>query len=136
MTLTFNRVSYGNLLSEVVPQVIETEEEYDRLLEIAERLTFKQNQTPEESALYKLLVQLIEVYEAEHYPMEESAPHEVLAGLLETSPTSRNDLVGWIGSDEEIDRILSGEQPISQKQAELLGRRFKVSPDLFLRDRR
>lgn len=35
MTLTFDKTVYSNLLSEYRPQVIETEEEYDRALAIA-----------------------------------------------------------------------------------------------------
>ncbi|MGV0104973.1 hypothetical protein NSTCB13_03678 [Nostoc sp. DSM 114160] len=41
------------------PKVIETKEEYDRALAIAERLTFSQNRTPEEQALHQLIVMLI-----------------------------------------------------------------------------
>ena len=36
----------------------ESEEEYDRALKIAEKLTFAKNRTPEETALHKLLVTL------------------------------------------------------------------------------
>ena len=41
---------------------------------IAEKLNFTKNKTPEEAALYKLVVTLIKAYEIENYPMEES-PH-------------------------------------------------------------
>ncbi|MGL4880046.1 MAG: helix-turn-helix domain-containing protein, partial [Waterburya sp.] len=78
MTFTFNTAVYCNLLNEFVPKVIETEAEYDRALAVAEKLTFKKNRTLEEKALHKLLVTLIEVYETENYPMEESTPHEIL----------------------------------------------------------
>ena len=60
-------------------QVIETEEEYDRALKIAEQLTFAQNRTPEEKALHKFIVTLIEAYETENYPMEESAPFNLMS---------------------------------------------------------
>ncbi|MGB7709503.1 MAG: hypothetical protein WBL95_08180 [Microcoleus sp.] len=69
MMITFDRATYSNLLAEIAPKVIETEDEYDRLLVIAERLTFAKNSTPEERILYKLLVTLIEVYETENYPI-------------------------------------------------------------------
>ncbi|BAU66388.1 HTH transcriptional regulator [Stanieria sp. NIES-3757] len=81
MTLTFNKTAYSNLLSQYTPQVIETQEEYDRALAIAEKLTFAKNRTPEEKALHKLVVTLIEAYEAENYPMEESTPYEILQHL-------------------------------------------------------
>jgi HTH-type transcriptional regulator/antitoxin HigA len=50
MTLTFDQDVYRNLLAEVAPKVIETQEEYDRALAVAERLTFAKNRTPEERA--------------------------------------------------------------------------------------
>ena len=51
MTLTFDTKAYLNLLSQYIPQVIETEEEYDRVLRIVEQLTLVKNRTPEEKAL-------------------------------------------------------------------------------------
>jgi HTH-type transcriptional regulator / antitoxin HigA len=132
MTLTFNPQSYSSLLSETLPQVIETEAEYDRLLGLAERLhSKKQNRTPEESALQKLLVMLIEAYEEKEYPMPASPPHRVLQHILEMSGTSSEDLVGWLGSDQVVADILSGERGIDQTQADLLGDRFGVSAGLF-----
>jgi len=77
MILTFDRTTYSNLLAEIAPKAIETEEEYDRLLAVAQRLTFAKNLTPEEKILYKLLVTLIEVYETENYPIDKSEPHEI-----------------------------------------------------------
>ena len=51
MTFTFDRNVYCNLLTEVMPVAIETEEECDRVLKIVEELTFKKNRTIEEKAL-------------------------------------------------------------------------------------
>ncbi len=51
MTLTFDTKAYSNLLSQYIPQVIETEEEYDSVLKIVEKLTFAKNRTLEEKAL-------------------------------------------------------------------------------------
>ena len=78
MTHYFDRNTYRNLLTEAIPVAIETEEEYVRVLKIVQKLTFKKNRTIEEKALHKLLVILIEAYETENYPIEESTPHEIL----------------------------------------------------------
>ena len=53
MILTFDGATYSKLLAEIAPRAIETEEEYDRLLAVAERLTFAKNVTSEERALSK-----------------------------------------------------------------------------------
>jgi HTH-type transcriptional regulator/antitoxin HigA len=132
MTLTFNTSEYSNLLAKFAPKVIETEEEYDRALAIAEKLTFAKNRTPEEKALHLLLVTLIEVYETENYPMDESSPHEILKHLMESSGTRQADLVGIIGSSGVVSEIINGKRSISKAQAKALGEYFKMSPSLFI----
>lgn len=132
MTLTFNTTAYSNLLSQYIPQVIETESEYDRILNIAERLTFTKNKTPEEKALYKLLVTLLEAYETENYPMDEATPQEILQHLMESSGTRQADLVGVIGSSGVVSEVVNGKRSISKAQAKALGDYFKVSSSLFI----
>ncbi|MEG3898380.1 MULTISPECIES: transcriptional regulator [unclassified Microcoleus] len=132
MILTFDRVTYSNLLAEIAPKAIESEEEYDRLLAVAERLTFAKNRTPEERALYKLLVTLIEVYETENYPMDKSEPHEILQHIMESSGTRQADLVGIIGSSGVVSEVVNGKRAISKAQAKALGDYFKISPSLFI----
>jgi HTH-type transcriptional regulator/antitoxin HigA len=131
MILTFDGATYSKLLAEIAPKAIETEEEYDRLLAVAERLTFAKNLTPEERALYKLLVTLIEVYERENYPIE-SEPHEILQHIMESSGTRQADLVGIIGSSGVVSEVVNGKRAISKAQAKALGDYFKISPSLFI----
>ncbi|MEO6861953.1 MAG: transcriptional regulator [Microcoleus sp.] len=132
MILTFDGATYSNLLAEIAPRAIETEEEYDRLLAVAERLTFAKNRTPEERALYKLLVTLIEVYETENYPIDKSEPHEILQHIMESSGTRQADLVGIIGSSGVVSEVVNGKRAISKAQAKALGNYFKISPSLFI----
>ena len=132
MILTFDGAIYSKLLAEIAPSAIETEEEYDRLLAVAERLTFAKNLTPEERVLYKLLVTLIEVYETENYPMDKSEPHEILQHIMESSGTRQADLVGIIGSSGVVSEVVNGKRAISKAQAKALGDYFKISPSLFI----
>ncbi len=132
MTLTFDRNTYRNLLTEVIPVAIETEEEYERVLKIVEELTFKKNRTTEEKALHKLLVILVEAYETENYPIEKSAPHEILQHIMESSGTRQIDLVGIIGSSGVVSEVVNGKRAISKAQAKALSEYFKVSSSLFI----
>jgi len=131
MTLTFDRSAYTNLLSQVTPKVIETEVEYEQTLAVVESLAFNQNRTAEQTALYKLLVLLVESYEVEYYPMPDASPVEVLNHILEASDTKPVDLVGLIGSSSVVSEILNGTRAISKAEAKILSDRFKVSPSLF-----
>jgi HTH-type transcriptional regulator/antitoxin HigA len=132
MTLTFDQNAYCNLLAQIAPVAIETEEEYERILRIVEQLTFKKNRTTEEQALHKLLVILIEAYETENYPMDKSTPHEILQHIMEASGTRQSDLVGIIGSSGVVSEVVNGKRSISKAQAKALGDYFKVSPSLFI----
>jgi HTH-type transcriptional regulator / antitoxin HigA len=132
MTLTFDPIVYGSLLAEVTPMVIETEAEYQRALAVTEQLTFTKNRTPEQRALYKLLVVLIEAYEAGHYSMGNSTPQEILQHIMESSGTRQADLVGVIGSSGVVSDVVNGQRSISKAQAKALGNYFKVSSSLFI----
>jgi HTH-type transcriptional regulator / antitoxin HigA len=132
MTQTINLKVYSQLVAEVTPKVIETEDEYEQFLAVAERLTFKQDQTPEESALYDLVTMLVETYEAQHYEIDRSSPAEVLEHIIESSGISRNELVEIFGSVETLDRVLIGHELITTSQSQVLAARFKLSPQIFL----
>ncbi|WP_228040894.1 type II toxin-antitoxin system HigA family antitoxin [Nodosilinea sp. LEGE 07088] len=99
MDSTFGRIAFTDLLSQMTPKVIETEAEYEQTLAVVESLAFNQNRTAEQTALCKLLVLLVEAYEAEYYPMSEASPVGVLNHILEASDTKPADLVGLIGSN-------------------------------------
>ena len=122
MTQTINLKVYGQLVAEVKPKVIETDDEYEQFLSVAERLTFKQNQTPEESALYDLVTMLVETYEAEHYPIDKSSPAEVLQHIIESSGIDRAELVNIFGSSESVSQVLAGTRSLEPSWAQEIGR--------------
>ena len=59
--MSFNKKIYGQLLTETLPRVIETEEENERFLKIIEGLMKKgeDNLSPEEESLLVLLCDLV-----------------------------------------------------------------------------
>jgi HTH-type transcriptional regulator/antitoxin HigA len=139
MTHTLNKKNYLQLLDtmQIIPKIIETEAEYEEYLVVAERLIAKKdNRTPEETALFRLLVKLIEDYEEQTFALEDWSnltPHEILQHLLESSGTKQNDLVGIISPSKGlISSIVNGKRAISKEQAKKLGTYFKINPSLFL----
>ncbi|MBW4540699.1 MAG: transcriptional regulator [Myxacorys chilensis ATA2-1-KO14] len=132
MTLTFDRNSYGQLLVEFQPQVISSEAEYDRALEAVEKLMGCKDHTPEQAAIFDLLVALIETYETANYPMDPSTPQEMLEHLMESAGTRQADLVGILGSKGVVSEVVNGKRSISKAQAKALGEFFHVSPSLFI----
>jgi HTH-type transcriptional regulator / antitoxin HigA len=138
MIATINHRNYIDLLDrvEIVPKVIETEIEYDRFLAVVEELLFKrQSRTPEETALFVLLVKLVEDYEREHYAIDDGiqvAPHKFLQHMMEAREMEPKDLMVLLNISEELAiSIVNGEEQIDRSQAIALGDYFKVNSDNF-----
>jgi HTH-type transcriptional regulator / antitoxin HigA len=132
MTLTFNPQTYANLLAKYQPKVIKTDEENEQATALAEELAHKINRTAEESALYDLLIALIEKYEDENYPMGNSSPLSLLLHLMEARSLKQADLVGVIGSRGVVSEIINAKREISKAQAKSLGDFFQVDSGLFI----
>ena len=57
---------------DIIPKVIETQDEYDRFLAVTEQLMHKRlTRTSEETALLMLMVKLIEDYESIHHNLDD-----------------------------------------------------------------
>ena len=131
MTRTFNKESYASLLAQYQPRIIETEEENEVAIALAEELEHR-NRTPEEDTFLKLLVTLIEKFEEEHYPLPERDPRSMLLHLMEARDLKQEDLIGVIGSRGVVSEVVNGKRGISKTQAKALGEFFHVSPELFI----
>jgi HTH-type transcriptional regulator / antitoxin HigA len=139
MTITISRGNYIDLLNQdrIIPKIIETHEEYEQFLSVAERLiSKKQSRTPEETVLFRLLVKLIRDYEAETYSLEEwsqTSPHELLQHLMEARGMKQLDLVGILSPSKGlVSSIVNGKRSISKAQAKKLGEVFNISPSVFI----
>ncbi len=131
MTLTFNPETYASLLAQYKPKVIKTDEENEQAIALAEELAHRENRTGEESALFDLLLALIEKYEDEKYPMGDSTPHSMLLHLMEARDLKQADLEEILGSSEVVSEVVSGKREISLVEAKALGEFFHVEPELF-----
>jgi len=124
---------YGRLLVRVLPAVVKTEEENERLLAEIERLMDKgETASPEELALLELVSRLVEDFEEEHYPIPEAEPHAVLRHLMEQRDMQPKDLLPVFSSRGYVSQVLSGKRGISKEKAKKLAALFHVSPELFI----
>ncbi len=125
---------YGRLLSRVLPVVIQTEQDYDRIdAEIGSLLKKgHRNLSPEEHALLELMTKLIEDYDDQNYSFPKSQPHEILRALMEHNELTQTDLLPIFKSRGYISEVLSGKRAISKRIAKALGERFSVSAELFI----
>ncbi len=127
---------YSRLLTKTLPRAITTEEENERMLAIVDGLMRKgeDNLTPEEGALFDLLVMLIEKFEDEHYPEvgRTATPVSILKHLMEARDLKPKDLWDVIGSKSLTSEILSEKRTISKSKAKALAGFFHVSAELFI----
>ena len=136
---------YGVLLAEARPRIIETPDEHERLLGIAESLMEKGDVlAEEEEKLLALIVLLIEAYEL-HFAGDEEEdeegegrepeapppPHVTLQRLLQGHEMAIEDISHVFGNPHLTREALDGKRPISKRQAKELGKLFRVPAKLF-----
>lgn len=129
---TYNPKKYGEMLSDILPSVIDSREEYDRIEEIFNRL-FKDNRSPEEDRLFDLLANLLEDYERRTLPpLSKSSPIEKLRFLLEENNLKQKDLSAILGTESVVSEILSGKRKITLKTARKLSDFFSLPVEVFI----
>ena len=123
---------YGKLCADIVPKVIESEAEFDRLVEKMEALDRKKQPTPEEIALSGLLLKLIEDYDNRNYFLPNAEPYRTVLLLMEKKGLRQADLLPVFGSRSVASSVLNGKREISKAHARKLGEYFSLSPGVFL----
>lgn len=127
-----NRRKYVELLTQALPTVITSEEEYDRVVAIVDRLAVKRGASVEEESLLELLSTLVEVYENEHCPIPDAPPHVMIQQFMLDRGLRQADLVPVLGSRSLVSEVVNGKRKPSKLQVKNLGAFFGVSPELFL----
>src|ERR1700704_2211132 len=131
--LVIDNKKYARVLAKVLPRVITTGEEHERLLAEVEKLMDKgERRTAEEDAALELMVRLIKDYEEEHHPLPDPSPHEMLVYLMEQWNLKQADLLPIFKSKGYASDVINGKRGISKVHAKQLAEFFKVSPNLFI----
>jgi antitoxin component HigA of HigAB toxin-antitoxin module len=92
--LTIDNKKYGRALARVLPRVIVTDDEHERLLGEVESLMDKgEHRTAEQDAALELMVRLIKDYDEQHYPLPDPGPREMLVYLMERRGLKQADLI-------------------------------------------
>src|SRR5215510_7930169 len=91
-----NPQRYGRLLAKVLPGIIETEEENERMLTEVDKLWDK-DLSPEEAKLLNLMVKLIQDFEDKNYNLNATTPLHILKHFMEVRRTKPRDLWGVFG---------------------------------------
>src|SRR5277367_2415004 len=115
---------YGKLCATVVPKLIESDDEFDRLVEAMEAIDFKANPTPEEKTVSALLARLIEDYDDQHHALPEAPPNEMIVFLMNQRGLRPSNLLPIFGSRSVASDVLSGKREPSKAHVRKLAEFF------------
>ena len=131
--LVIDNKKYARVLAKVLPRVITTDKEHERMLAEVEKLMDKgKHRNAEEDTALDLMVRLIKDYEREHRPLPDPSPHEMLVYLMEQRRLKRADLLPIFKSRGYASDVINAKRAISKVHAKQLGGFFKVSANLFI----
>ena len=112
---------------------ITVEAEYDAANALLDDITDRMSSPndPKYINLFRLLSARLHEWETQHEPLPDSAPHELLAYLLEEHNLKQTDLANLV-DQSTLSKILRGERSISKRLALGLAARFQVNVGVFL----
>lgn len=133
--MTYNPKTYGTLLLDALPGIIESGEEYKRVEEIFNNLISKgePNLSPEEKRLFGLLANLLEEYESRTLePIPDLRPREVLTVLMKENNLRQIDMIEIFGTQSVVSEVLTGKRDITKLQAKGLAEMFAMKIEAFI----
>jgi len=117
----------------VAQLVVRTESDNERALATVKEL-MRRKRTLDENALLQVLVDQIEKFENRTYSSlgYNPTPADTIHFLMEQNGLSQKDLWSLLGGKSHTSEILNGKRKVSNRQAALLGKRFKIAPSAFV----
>lgn len=114
---------------------IRSEADYEAALAEVERLWGAKTGTPEGDRL-DVLGTLIDVYEAEHHPMDPPDPVEAIKFRMEQQGLTRKDLEEIVGSRTRIAEVLNRKRGLSIGMIRRLHESLGISAEVLIRPSR
>jgi HTH-type transcriptional regulator/antitoxin HigA len=126
-------LEYKQLIAEVPPKIIHTEEENRYYLEKLEELNDRWTElTQAERDLYETLGVLIEDFEKKTYKIHSATPIAAIKELMLANGLRQKDLVGVFETASVVSEVLKGKRALTTDHIRRLSKRFKISPAIFL----
>ena len=112
---------------------IRNENDYDAALSRIDELMNAQPGSPEGQEL-DVLVDLVELYESKHEPMEYPDPVAAIEFRMDQAGLSPRDLIPFIGSRAKVSEVLAGKRSITMPMARALHEHLGIPADVLLRE--
>ncbi|WP_040508601.1 helix-turn-helix domain-containing protein [Leptospira wolffii] len=110
-----------------------SDKQYKRLLKALDELIDEVGNSEKHplAPLMETVGNLVEEYEKENFTSIDSDPVEVLKYLMEENGLTQKDMAE-LGSQGVVSEILNGKRELNIRQIKALGKKFKVSPAVFI----
>lgn len=110
-----------------------SDKQYKKLLKALDELIDEvgNNERHPLAPLMETVGNLIEEYEKDNFESIDADPVEVLKYLMEENGLTQKDLAE-LGSQGVVSEILNGKRELNIRQIKALGKKFKVSPAVFI----
>ncbi len=82
--------------------------------------------------LLDIVTMFVRDYEERRIEVAEASPAAVLRFLMDQRELRQVDLADLFGSQSNVSEVLNGKREINARQARALGKRFGVSPAVFI----
>jgi HTH-type transcriptional regulator/antitoxin HigA len=126
---------FEQLVEMMPPQAIRTETQYEKSLDVIDRLMACKKLKQGQALYLETLVQLVQVYEAEHHHIDTSDLRGIdsLRHLLAENQMNASDLARLLEVHASMgSKILKGERSLTVEHVRKLAKRFCVRPELLL----
>ena len=111
---------------------VRTEADYETALARIDALMDADPDSPEAREL-DMLVDLVDLYESRHEPMEYPDPVSAIEFRMEQAGLKPRDLIPFIGSRAKVSEVLSGKRAITMTMARALHEHLGIPADVLLR---
>ena len=120
--------------SPVKLSTIQTERHYRAMIKFMNKLLDKigDRELHPLMGLLDVVTTFVHDYEARKDEIPEAEPSVVLRLLMEQRDLRQSDLANIFGSQSNVSEVLRGKREINARQARTLGKRFGVSPAVFI----
>ena len=133
-----NGSSYQELINMFIPRPITCEEQYERTVDVMNRLIDKGELIPDEQEYLTLLGTLVMAYEDETYPDEEFELRGValLKALMEEEGLRQSDLLQIFKTRSIVSAVLGGKRRLTVDYIDALATYFQLPHTLFFEPKR
>ncbi len=111
---------------------VRSEEELDEATVVIHALIDKEHRSPAEQDYLDVMKELVQAYEAVHYPDEPVSDGDMLRSLIETKGVPQSQVAREARiAESTISEVLSGRRKLNRGQIGKLAAYFHVAPGVF-----